>query len=473
MRYMEVTPVDLVATLKNDFEETYKLFLRADDPLRSDLALPTLSKDFKWRNQMDPLYREQDVEKLLDEASDYLDRALKTRSEWQALYENSFRTYLEIATGLRTAEIIREEDKKGILELPILELQSQKEGIQARSTWAQGITNGLLNDTNIGTVAEYAADIAWRSAWRELPPDHYNHLTKSSGEQARSALEIQQAQLKGEVEEARARLGSSDASKPALSRAHEIITNLKELASARRELEIEGTYRKLQQAVIPGGAFCYPERLSHLAKRFMQDYLEAIPRMVKAAKGMNEFFGSNPIEHQLPAEENAQKSTFFDDCFQWARESTAKIVAVIRQDRLSTITISLRAVLGQQQWDQAVAAGSFPIDVTHKNLGIPESFLSSASGKLSPARLHGFVVETLDKSNTPLQARRAKATLRRSETFVGRILPVSNSKTLEPAGSTELWNIDPFDAWRLDFTSDSNLGSVDDIWLTLIIAFQR
>jgi hypothetical protein len=245
------------------------------------------------------------------------------------------------------------------------------------------------------------------------------------------------------------------------------------MASARRALEIESTFRKLHQAVVPGGAFCYPERLSHLAKSFMCDYLEAIPRMAKAAKGMNEFFGLDPIEHPLPAEENAQSSTFFDDCCQWTRESTSKIVAVIRQDRLSTVTISLRAVLGQQQWDHALAIGSFPIDVTHKSLGIPEGFLSSVSGNLFPARLHGFVVETLDTPNTPIQVRRAKVALRRSESFVGRILSVSNSKTLEPAGSIELWNIDPFDTWRLDFTSDSKLGSVDDIWLTLIIAFRR
>jgi len=451
------------------FNASYKMFSLAAPLSEPGSTLPALPDHFQW-NDAESRFREQDVEKLLDEAADYLERGLGTRTEWQELYEKAFRTYLEISEAVKTAEISLQEEQAGMLELPIIDAQAQVDGLEGRRLALLNITENLLAQ---GSVAILARDAAIVASLNQKYEDQGTAM-ELTREQVANALNVHKSEIDAEVNETTARLGSDSAG---AKRTLATVTALKTSTKARRDLVRALTETKLRQAVKSGGAFYYPDRLSPLEERYRHDFEEALPRMYKAAMGLEHVYNFDSASHSLPSRDKAGEPTFFDDCFQWVRNSTSRIVALTRQDRLVTVTVSLTPIIGPP-WQPGLTSGTLQFDLTATNVGIPPAFMTSPSGKAIRPRLRGFGLDIIEPpSKATARVRKCNVKLAGIDCLAGKVLPMNPNRSPDMIGSGEFWNLNPFSSWELDFTRptlhDNHLQSVSDIWLTLTVAFER
>jgi hypothetical protein len=105
-------------TSREVFQERYGQFVaQQEDSLEvepsASAALITGSAILSWPTAGLERFRPEDVESLLDQSADLLDRGLRDRAEWYTLSERAFRVALEIKEFQRLEEITTKEINSG------------------------------------------------------------------------------------------------------------------------------------------------------------------------------------------------------------------------------------------------------------------------------------------------------------------------------------------------------------------------
>jgi hypothetical protein len=478
------------------------------EPLPSQYS--DIATGFRYR----PLHAEPlnflQVEGLLQECANLLDRGMKTRSEWSNLSVRAFTTGLDLVQFAQLDDVHQEEIAAGFYTLnyqqSAFELQENNADADAALTARAYLSYLLSNQYSQAEMLKQNA-IAQLEAWISTLPAFVNDLdddktgglanftfsgvTKTKPESMKDAAsdrswysltisqllyQVEQAERQGQVQVASLRTRASAAKRD---------WEFKDAGFRRERTEIARSIaqQKLRAAIAPGAPLNYAERMIPLQKRFTQDFREALDRAFVVAMGLNVVYGySEPLPPSVQRIGNhpSGSSAVFDDCLIWVREAVNWLVRFGRLEQNYVLPISLRAVLENADWKKGLSNGIWDFEITeeffpnqcHVRLRGISAFVHGADLKgvwqvqaHSPKRSYFHHLDgskrQVDQSFIP-------------PCFLGRVATRDDIRAPDIAGVTALRNVSPIGRWRVSFGSRSSegvpLSTIENVTLDLQLA---
>jgi hypothetical protein len=511
----------------------------ADEPVaylkRVDNAGPPARARMSVRaERLDESFRFWQVESLLDQAADLLDRGIRTRSEWNELAAKSFNLGLDLEEYYRIDAIHQEEIAKGIYTLPhkesIAEWNAASEQI-----YGHEVVSKILNSANdrYTDPARVQNEITWSqaAAWLSAVPtfqkeyndnnvsgfqpyapagfpngDKQGHMTLIAGEQTKvtqgTGFVSLNSQLEGEKTSSSAVTKRSQGTYERL-RWTKADINFKRLRTmVTRQL----ADLKANAATMPEGVLNYPDRMAPIQARFDQDFGEALARIFVAQKGLRDIYG---YEAPLPeivrafADQSVtpRSQKYFDDCLLWVRAAISWVIRFSQLDQNYVMAVSVRSLIGEQSWKQVVEAWKDNQEI-NKDFA-PITFGFDVSEALFPQQRHvrlrgvsAFVVGSDMKGVWQLTAtppktsycrhlstgrgrEGAKITLNQQRVPPVRLGRVGLRESLQQpdiTGVSALHNVSPFGRWSVSVsgrsTGRTSVKEIDDVQLDFHVAMR-
>lgn len=301
-------------------------------------------------------FRELQVEQLLDQAADLLDRGLRFRAEYDELAIRALDLGIELKDFEETDRIHVQETKAGFYDLGrsqsnanlAAEQATQDALVELSRTFSAGSDERNRRESQAQQVADLSSSPVFledslNSNGTSKTPAQYSfsggqpatrnqHLTDLAAAQATRAFDDQVAALGAQVNSIAQRLQSLQAIAD-FERRDGGTTGFR---FQRKEVERRLINLKALAATEPNGILNFPQRMSVTQSHFQRDFKDAISRMQAAAVGLNTLFGYNA---PLP---NQETGTFFDDCLIWVRDAIAFLVRFSLLDQNYVQSLSLR-----------------------------------------------------------------------------------------------------------------------------------
>jgi len=334
-------------------------FLPIDTAINSDPdfgldSILTASAQFKfWQ-----------VESLLDQAADLLDRCARERTEYDQLRTQWTRLFLEVTEFERYEEVHQDEIAAGWYSLNFVQSSHEAGALQALIQDPVGSTGWPEPDArNRGYVAAQAlADTGFMALRNSAglgqlreEMDH-NHTTASLN-RARVLEELgfrmQACELAAQADSVREQL--------AAKRSKEAFDG-KDIDFRRRRSQAAVLLNDLKKKLMadPGAPYNYIEQGRPIRRRFMRDFRDAYLRLRAARDGLKNILNLSVQVPPFP-EITAQTSApgVFDEATLWNREAIRMLIALGHSDQAYALSLSLKNRVGQTQWNNAVnSAGS-------------------------------------------------------------------------------------------------------------------
>jgi hypothetical protein len=452
-------------------------------------------------NGLDAEFRYQQVEHLLDQAADLLDRGIKDRQLWHELYEQWFTSALAIRELLAVESVQELEEDAGAFKvqpkISAADASAAKDSdafLQKAAAECDSILVNLLSEGNSNELIEVEAALAVfgliDSTGRQgigvpqlyYPTDIGDSLQTKTIRAVRRlarhrhsmdiyAALVSKLQLQASAAANAARL-------EALRFRSDYDAQDQGFRERRREIEREVTAAKWLATALPGGALNYGTRMTPVRERYVNDFTQAWARLKVAARGLALLFGY--IE-PLPTPDQGNRK-FFDDCLLWVRRAISYIVQSARLDQQFVVTISTRQLSGAN-WQSGLTTGVWPFKIRRETLPIADRIkharlrgaslfvtgdgaVDTWSGEVCVPRSSEIyhkdgAVKALDQSSVP-------------PCLVGRISGRNANRAPELVGTAVWFNASPFGEWEIKLNPQSaegsSLNTITDVHLELLLS---
>lgn len=317
-------------------------------------------------------FAKNNVEVLLDQASNLLNRALQDRMEWDSLSINLFSLGIEIGQFIEYDEIHYKETAAGFYDQAVndktnaLNIDKQaKDKLQYLYDLFSQMSTDRWSTDEMNTIANLHAQISeLENAGNHGPQIKPLTLTLA---QYRLAIDyvynmLQQEGLATSLEQTKMRV-DNDNSKLNWETAN------RDFRQQRTEVERKYEYIKLLSLQAEDGVLNYTKRIAPLKERFQNDFSEALLRMTAAADGLKEIYGYTTA---LPKDDN--EPDYFDRCIVWVRQAINFIIKFSRFDQSYVVPISIKKLYlnagktaEADNWDKAIEAGVLKFMLTVNN----------------------------------------------------------------------------------------------------------
>jgi hypothetical protein len=468
-----------------------------------------------WPRDRTVSYRYFQVEHLLDQAADLLDRGLRDRQAWDELFEKWFANAITLRELVDLSTVQKDEEAAYALRQGEFASQAELDAAKARIpilTEAVRHYDVLLQGqlapagrgeilVREGALAQFGTiDAAGRQDIRPVGP-HFPGDDPNAPMQVRAraatefvsgrrleidylALMAQNLALQAELAGARALVGS-----PAPDRDHpgsgleskaEYEKKDSEFKRRRRDNERNALTLKLLASVLPGGPLNYQERMEPIQKRYQNDFQHAVDRLYAASEGLEKLYG---YEDLLPKRSAEHPEMFIGECVSWVRRAINFKVQFDQLDEKFILTLSLKA-LTAQNWSTGRTSGlwSFNLNrdhiphgrnVFHLRLREIAVYIVGEGGKgtwniavklpgTAESNHIGGARKTVDQSSIP-------------PVLAGAVTGRTAFHSAQPVGSHSHRNTSPLgDNWQVRVDASSLEGidrsKIDDIQLDLYLS---
>lgn len=440
------------------------------------------------------------VEALLDQAADLLDRGIKLRGEWDELRTKRFLVDADLVEFFQLDEIHRQEELAGYY---LLESKLSAAALAAEDKTATVFANAArqlrefitanYTDATItrfvkiasvqafsGAYPLFAKDVQVGGEWQYVFKDEEPGVKEAKCvREARYAREFKYHDLYTTKASLNAQLDTFDAASAAAKLRVE-----KGLLPKKQFDELDIGFRmrrtgvkrnlaaqKLASTANPGGALNYCERLDPIEERFRRDFTYALRRLAKAAEGLKSLFGYTvPLPNStLKLLGGGKSDGGFNDALLWVRDAINWMVGFSRLDAQSVHTVSLRA-MSESEWQRGKERKSWSFELA-------KTFLDRGRVSLRNLRLRGIdaFVSAADRSKTwqiAIEAPKDSVVWHSSGSenpvvqnvpplWAGRVSVRDFPRNPDTAGADLFHNLSPIGRWGIQVVAGSGRG--DDI----------
>jgi len=317
-------------------------------------------------------FARNNVEVLLDQASNLLNRALQDRSEWDTLSINLFSLGIEIGQFIEYDQIHHKETAAGFYDQLVNDRttslnvdQQANDKLQYLSGLFDQMCADRWTQPDMDAIANLHAQIAGlENAGNHGPQIQPLTLTLA---QYRLAIDfvynmLQKEGLATNLDQSKLKV-DNDQSKLTWETAN------RNFRMQRTEVERKYEYVKLLSVQAEDGVLNYTKRIGPLKTRFQNDFHEALLRMTAAAQGMKEIYA-----YTVPLPDNVDDPDYFDRCVVWVRHAINFIIKFSRYDQSYVVPISIRSlytkagkVAQADNWEKAIEEGVLKFMLTVNN----------------------------------------------------------------------------------------------------------
>ena len=472
-----------------DFKVTEFNRIEKDIKFNPQFVIPS-GKDF-YKNH---------VEVLIDQASNLLERGIKTRSEWDDLNIKSFYAEWELNKFLDLDKVHKRETSSGyynqqvndkIAELNIEKLQKEKL-LNSNNIFKEYFKN-VLNEQSREHVIASRGRLAYMENNTSIDKNDIQNESIVL-EQAQQATQYINSILQGETLETSKEQSNLRYTNILSKKNWELVNRLFRIQ--RTEIERKYEYQKLRSHLAEDGVLNYSKRFKPLKKMFENDFNEAYYRLQLVEKGIKEIFG-----YTVPLPKFEERTDFFDNCFVWCREAINWLISFTRFDQSFVIPISLKSkiIKEKKSWEECLNKGSltFIIDqqdfdndfhVRVKGLSI---FINAYPGSKKEKNKSENYLETYNGIiRAQIKPPEESFYVHNSSHTEGNIiqkLPVLKLNRIstrgfirqpEISGTSIYENISPFGEWKIDFPQIKNeslnkLILINDFTMDLYVTVSR
>jgi len=309
-------------------------------------------------------FRFWQLESLLDQAADLLDRCARERTDYDQLRAQWAKLFLEVTEFEQLEAIHEDEIAHGwytvVHDQSSADLAALKELIKPVS----GNIGWPNVDQNQGYLATSAIAKAGFNALRSTPQlgslhEEAGHLgTEGTINEGRIVDElgfkIQEFDLAAQAASTNALISGRQAK--------ESFDNA-DIDFRRRRSTSAVVTNELKKKLMsdPGGPYNYIEQGKPIRKRFMRDFRDAYLRLLAANDGLKKILDLTvPIPDFPFVTPQTGASGIFDRALLWNREAIRMLIALGQSDQGYVLSLSLKTLLGRT-WNSQIAAGGSPI----------------------------------------------------------------------------------------------------------------
>jgi hypothetical protein len=380
----------------------------------------------------DPQFSYLRVEPLIDQAIDILERALRTRADYDVLAAKLFDVQLASLRDSSEIAIEGDEISSGYNALPIqetnAEIESQKSFItdlQQSNAQTKALLNYLAQNRNKLIYAAHAEAGAMRLPWKQADFDDGGGTTgvpwptAADGfvrvvDVAQNAAEVQtgfaldteqyrvSAQDRSEtamLDQARERLGTQGSAETSSGLYAKLQWNQldAQFRAHRRDALDAQQQMRASALTAESGAINFQDAMNWLIKRYKRDFADACARLTQVSLGLRSLYGyvdqsyarnSNGLPPEVPGPR-------FDMWLIWVRDAASWLIRFSQTDQQVVVPISLKDLL-KDEWNRFMSGQTVPFQLDSLPM-FPTAF--------SNVRMRGLSVFSAYSSDdyTPLQ----------------------------------------------------------------------
>ncbi|MCP5007752.1 MAG: hypothetical protein GY941_28020 [Planctomycetes bacterium] len=474
------------------------LFLKG--PL--DQNLLSLESGFTFESQeSDGDLRSFQVELLLNDAADLIERAMTHRIRWQEKAERAANVRLEILEYLMNDAIHQDEIEAGIYTQPYKRSVSESNALDVRKKGSHDVSaliksyldNNLSLDAinkqsgNVQLLAQLPyypshetpyANKALNVVWDQRLGNFAEHAKKAAFEQSSYDMHAKRYALY--TEKYKHDIESNIAKEQDKVSVQQKEWTKKDIEFKRRRAqaarEIGGL--KIRLATEPGGSLNYVEQLNQIRLQFERDFRCALARIKVAYAGLRFIYGyKNDLSESLACQLNVThvkgagppaSHSLLDDGFVWVNDAIRWLDNASQLDQNYTFSFSVRQAVGDKGWFEGRGAGKWQFEIQEslfpcqKNVRL-RSVSACVSGGCAndvwmariclPKRSFSYHkqghVVSLDQTSIP-------------PIHIGRISNRNSPHLPAPAGTSLVHNASPFGKWEVFLNEKSTGGNILD-----------
>lgn len=450
---------------------------------------------------LDRVFNPFQVETLLDQASNILDRAIRDRTQYEVIAAEYFTLMTELGEFLALDEIHKEEEAAGIYDVEwtsaTSELKAEYEirDLNYFCEFESGWTHTALyspeamreysgaaqcSATMSGLVPYSFQDQAFAGyqshSWNSVSKPLYLHMRDSAFTTSWHYVQTQEWAVKCARRTYEGQWNSSIARLAGLE--NKANWENKRRSFQRRRTVVARNVQdvRLQAAVSDDGVLNSSRRLPAIKRRFEQDFNNALGRLRAASQGLDTLFG-----YTDPLPSDVKNLDFFDECLSWARRSTDWLIRFARLEQSYVHVVSLRDALGRSAFNAGRSTRRWQLPITH------DSFPG-----MSHVRMRGlsvFVDDALIKRAWKLKVAPPRSSEMRQQggsikkldqseirpVVVGRAAEYGSPRDPDINGTSSLMNVSPIGRWEIELwgetPSTDHLAGLDDVVLHLITVY--
>lgn len=356
-----------------------------DGALKPDLM--RVEKGFEFKSEAsDTDFSELHVGPLLDQASDLLDRCLRERTRWDDLSAKWVTFLMELHEYAELDKIHAEEEEKGVYDTPwqVSKASSAAERMSANLSEQQKDIVERARKVLFSKEEQnrqYNADR--KTAWLVGLVAYFFGTQKFSGYIKHKWSGVPETVSHWSVDAAEAKSSHSLSSRNSSLAIQRNVFHASELttksrlpgAAAQAEWDSQNRMflrrrtlvaRRLQDIRVlsstsPDGALNYGKRLEGMRTRFRRDFRDALARLKPAAEGLALLYG-----YKVALPKNTLSVDYYDNCLEWTRRAVQWLIRFSRAEQNVVVPISVRTVLGDQEWKEGLKKGRWSLTVDAK-----------------------------------------------------------------------------------------------------------
>lgn len=339
---------NLLEQIKGKNSDTFQMESIVGNKIKSLNLIPAIDSDCPQKLNEIEHFNPNNIEDLLDQAADLLDRGLKDRTEWDNLSIRLFYLELEINQFIELDNIHQEEISKGFYDQLLNEKLSQlnieklnKEMFEQISSVFSDMFTKMWDEQKINSILNEKGTLALIGVGGTDPHDiphqagilAYNHTVYV--EQFEMAIQkvYAFAQNQGLLNSE----GQSNLKEKLLKKQVNWEEIDRDFRLMRTDVDRKYEYIKLLAFKAEDGVLNLRKRMEPLKTRFENDFNEARLRLEAASSGLNTIFG---YKKTLPKFEG--QIDYFDRSVLWCRDAINWLISTSQMDQSFVTTISLK-----------------------------------------------------------------------------------------------------------------------------------
>jgi hypothetical protein len=372
------------ATLYSPFSTATLEEILTNSHLNGELngAALSVSNGFKWSPIPSPFdsFRPQQVDLLLNQAADILDRCLRDRLEWEDKQVKWVSLGIEVIDFLQRDEIHNREIEAGLYTTPFTEATYERQamnfdyqGIIQANHYLCALFDLWLNSDKEVLYQDAQALMAFLSVFPFVNTAFIWGQKKTAGDHAKFAaqgiaqfnFEVQKlpflaAYTRNDYEKVSAAYREMAAAERQLWLKQDIEFQRQRTLQARQLMDL-----RVRLAVEKDGPYNYREKMDSVSERINRNFGEAVQRLQACATGLEAIYAfKNPLPTSVleffPNASNSNPpSGILDECAEWVRQSIAWIIRFTNADQSCVITVSVRQLITDQAWTEGLRMGSW------------------------------------------------------------------------------------------------------------------
>jgi hypothetical protein len=472
--------------------------IRRDIPLDGPIGLVLFERE-TTDTQAEPKISRLHVEPLLDQAREYLERAIADRARFNDLATKAFRLRLEIEEFTRLDKIHTDEVGAGAYTVPY---QASAKETDADSTASKFSSNALatskrylsyladkfneivnlrrfLSFVNAGPVESFDGDYYTYS----LPADYggvQDKLHQSSDLETRLAeteetirsfgAQLQDASVGGQAAALQSKAAAGQIKTEWLLRNIEFRTRRYEVAKILNQ-------HKILAAVKSGGNLNYMEQMRAVEARANANLNAAFARLTASIEVLGELYG---FREPLPSYSTDHQ--IIDECYLWTFRATDWVLRLARSEQNSVVQVSVRRMVSAAHWANGIRSGHLTIPIRDEQLaGLRYARLRGVAGWVLLSQLRGSFSATLTPPTRQIYIVDDERHLDLGDEIspkirLGRMIAYEPGNSADIVGAVVLHNRALLGEWLIELqgysTGQVQSASIEDVLLDFHIAYR-